>query len=241
VVHALSTVAGLRRGRSKARETESIKPVQKAHIEAVRPYLSRQVNALIDLQLLCGARGGELLVLRPFDIDTTVKIWIGKPVDHKLKYRGVERQIFFGPKAQKVLREFMVRHPKSFLFSPREAEMERRASAATYRRPNQKPMKRKTDRRIGELYTSVSYRRAIERACNKANVPRWTPHQLRHNAATAIRAEYGIEAAQLILGHASADVTQVYAETNKQKAFSIIPESLRLRGESVFVIRCQAA
>jgi integrase len=160
--------------------------------------------------------------LRPLDIDTSAEVWIGKPVNHKLKYRGVERQLFFGPKAQKVLREFMVRHPKSFLFSPREAETERRTSVATHRRPNQKPTERKTDRKIGELYTSASYRHAIERACERANVSRWTPHRLRHNAATTIRKEYGLEASQLILGHANANVTQIYAEADRQKAFTII-------------------
>lgn len=73
----------------------------------------------------------------------------------------------------------------------------------------------------GECYTSDSYRRAIERACVKAKVPVWTPHRLRHNAATIVRREYGLEAAQLILGHARADVTQLYAEVNHLKALEV--------------------
>ena len=67
---ALSTVAPLKRGRCRARETEPRKPVPQAHVDAVRSHVSRQVQALIDLQLLTGARGGELVVMRSVDIDT---------------------------------------------------------------------------------------------------------------------------------------------------------------------------
>jgi site-specific recombinase XerC len=50
------------------------------------------------------------------------------------------------------------------------------------------------------------------------------PHQLRHAAATSIRARYGLEAAQVILGHAKADVTQVYAERDLTKAHEVMRE-----------------
>ena len=36
-----------------------------------------------------------------------------------------------------------------------------------------------------------------------------------------IRREHGVEAAQLMLGHARADVTQVYAEVNQAKACTV--------------------
>jgi integrase len=48
------------------------------------------------------------------------------------------------------------------------------------------------------------------RAWREANC--WSPNQLRHTAATEIRREFGIEAAQNTLGHASVDVTEIYAE-----------------------------
>jgi len=47
-------------------------------------------------------------------------------------------------------------------------------------------------------------------------IDRWHPHQLRHNAATQLRKEYGLEAAQVILGHKTITVTQVYAEKNRR-------------------------
>ena len=51
-----------------AREPDPIQPVALDQVDAVRPFLSRQVNALISLQLHTGARGGELFRLRPIDI-----------------------------------------------------------------------------------------------------------------------------------------------------------------------------
>ena len=63
----------------------------------------------------------------------------------------------------------------AFLFSPREAERERAATALTHRRPRQKPNPRKTERVLGDRYTVDSYRRAIERGCKAADVAVWRP------------------------------------------------------------------
>ncbi len=51
---------------------------------------------------------------------------------------------------------------------------------------------------------------------------RWTPNQLRHKAGTEIRRQYGLEAAQVTLGHARADVTQVYAERDYELARKVM-------------------
>ena len=50
---------------------------------------------------------------------------------------------------------------------------------------------------------------------------RWSPNQLRHAAATEIRREFGLEAAQVILGHSQANVTQVYAERDLAKGLEV--------------------
>jgi hypothetical protein len=41
---------------------------------------------------------------------------------------------------------------------------------------------------------------------------RWSPNRLRHNAATTLRREFGIEAARVALGHSKLDTTEIYAE-----------------------------
>ncbi|HEV2294221.1 MAG TPA: site-specific integrase [Tepidisphaeraceae bacterium] len=70
--------------------------------------------------------------------------------------------------------------------------------------------------------SATKERRRLRSEWNAANV--WHPHQLRHNAATLLRRQYGIEAARLILGHRSAAVTEIYAEMDAAKAEQIMAE-----------------
>jgi integrase len=74
----------------------------------------------------------------------------------------------------------------------------------------------------GSCYTVATYRRAVARACEIAGVPRWHPHQLRHNAATSLRKQQGIELARIILGHSSAFTTEIYAEQDRAAAVEVI-------------------
>jgi hypothetical protein len=113
---------------------------------------------------------------------------------------------------------------------------------------------RRQAQRHAARYDRRSYRQAVVRACDKANakaleklaeqlakagkgpeevkkelegkrpVPRWHPNQLRHTAATAIRARYGVEAAKVILGHTKVETTQIYAERDLGKAAEIMRE-----------------
>lgn len=225
VYQAIATVDNLKAGRSEAKESEPVQPVPESHINAVEPFVSRQVWALIQLQLLTGTRAGELLKLRPCDLDVSGKVWTATLTEHKTSYRGGKRTIYFGPKAQSILHEFIASASiQGYLFNPREAENERRANAPTHRRPDQKNAPNQSGRKVGEYYTTASYRRAIQRACEKAGVPSWTPHRLRHNAATHIRKEYGLDCAQIILGHSNAAITEIYAEIDATKAIRVIEE-----------------
>jgi len=225
VYHALTTVEGLRAGRTEARDSEPVRPVPIDHIEAVRQYLSRQVNALVSLQLLTGARPGELIALRATDIDMKNDVWTVTLTKHKMVYRGRPRTLYFGPKAKQIVMEFAIGRPVgAYLFSPKEAEADRCAEAATHRRCGQPQTPRKTRRTLGDHYTVASYRRSVSRACDKAGIPIWTPHRLRHNAATEVRNQYGLDAAQVILGHSTADVTQIYAEADQKRAIEVARE-----------------
>lgn len=222
VVHGLDCLAPLRRGRTAARETEPVRPVAVATIEKTLPHLNHVVAVMVEFQRLTGCRPGEVCGLRPRDIDTSGEIWIARPDQHKGAWIGRERLIYIGPKCQKILRPYMLRAGDAYLFSPREAEAARHAAAETHRRPNQAPNPKKTDREVGECYSTRTYGIAIQRACKAAGVEHWAPNQLRHTRATEIRKTYGLEAAQLILGHASADVTQIYAETDTARAVALM-------------------
>ena len=81
--------------------------------------------------------------------------------------------------------------------------------------------RRKPKHQPGDCYTTNSYRRAITRACEKHTIEKWSPNRLRHTAATEVRREFGLEAAQVILGHSQANVTQVYAERDLAKGVEV--------------------
>jgi integrase len=214
VLEALKTVRGLTRVRSAACETERIKPVPVAHVDAVKSEVNRQVRGMIQMQLHTAARPGEICSMRLCDIDMSSDVWVYKPDHHKTQHHDIERYIYIGPQAQGIVKQFIDRQPFDYLFSPSDASTEKSASASTHRRLNQRKNIRETDRVLGDCYTTRSYRRAISRACKAKKIPAWSPNQLRHNAATFIRKTYGIEAAQVMLGHSKADTTQIYAEIN---------------------------
>lgn len=229
---ALSCVEGLRQGRSPARESRIIGPVLDAHVDAIRPYVSRAVWGLVEMQRFTGARSGEILGLRRCDLDTSGPVWIARIQEHKTAHHGKERVLCFGPQAQAVLREFFPgKGPTDCLFSPKDAFRERAEAAETHRRPSQAPTPRETDRTLRDQYDSASYGRAIARAVKDCNedreknglppIPHWHPHQLRHSFATAVRRQYGLEAAQVALGHSDARVTEIYAELDHAKAIEV--------------------
>ena len=231
VFQGIKAVAGLRRGRSEARESAPVRPVPEADVDAVLPYVSRQVKAMIELQLVTGMRPGEACAMRGCDIDTTGKLWLYKPATHKTAHHGYERVIYLGPRAKAVIEVFLKPDLSACLFSPADAVAELREARHQARKT---PLScgnvpgsnraRKPKRRPKEAYSAVSYGRAIARACKKAGVPAWHPHQLRHNAATRLRKEYGLEAAQVILGHQTLAVTEIYAEKNVAAAMKIMSE-----------------
>jgi integrase len=125
VFHGLLAVRGLQRGRTEAREAEPVRPVPEALVHATRPYVSRQVEALIDLQLLTGARPGELCIMRARNLDTIGRIWVYRPETHKTEHHGHRREIYLGPRAQEIVKPFLKPELEAYLFDPREAEAER--------------------------------------------------------------------------------------------------------------------
>lgn len=54
--------------------------------------------------------------------------------------------------------------------------------------------------------------------------PHSFPLQIRHSRGAAVRKKYGLDAAQVALGQARADATEVYAEKNLELAIKIAKE-----------------
>lgn len=244
VYHGLMAVAGIQRGRTEARESTPVKPVADSIVDATSMHLTTTLRGMVELQRMTGMRPGEVCILRSCDIDTSGRVWVYTPATHKTEHHGRPRTIFIGPRAQETLKPFLRTDLQAFVFSPRQSEakrLERRhAERVTDDRWGNKPgtnRKRRPRRPPGERYTTQSYARAIDYACDRAfpapddlddaalkewrRSHRWSPNQLRHSFATLVRREHGLEAAQVLLGHAAADITQVYAERDTAKAADV--------------------
>jgi integrase len=289
VLEALKAIKGLRQGRTEAREGKKVQPVDDAAVDAVKPFVSRQIWTMIELQRLTGMRPAEVRIMRTCDITTSGPTWTYKPQEHKTQHHGRERVIHLGPKAQEILRPWLRPELTAYLFQPREAEAERHSGQRKTRKtpvqPSQRNRGKKRPRRMpGDRYTKDTYIRAIARACDLAfphptlspltvedlsteqreqcrnlrqslrgkdlsveqrqertvaiqvllrrkltpsqrtelktwrEAHRWRPNQIRHTVGTRVRAAMGLDAAQTVLGHAKANVTEHYAEANAELA-----------------------
>jgi integrase len=223
-LHALQAVAPLKQGRTPAPESKPVRPVSDDHAAAVLPHVAPQVVAMIQLQQLTGMRPGEVVIIRPCDINRSGDVWVYLPAKHKTKYRGHAREVYLGPKAQGILDPWLNRDLTSYCFSPAEAEAERNAIRRRNRKTPMTPSQSKrrpatNSKRVKrDRYDRDSYRRAIEYGIKKSGAPHWHPHQLRHSCGTRLRREYGLDIAQVILGHRNAAVTEIYAEADRAKA-----------------------
>ena len=227
-LQSLGSVTGLKKGRSAARETPPILPVDERSVKVTLPYLQPIVADMVRLQRLMACRPGEIIRLRPVDIDRTQDIWEYRPQRHKTEHHDLARVIFIGPRGQAILRPYLLRPSTDYCFDPVESEEQRRRRRRSARRTPLACRERPSTgahtsvkRAPGNCYTIHSYRRAIHRACDRANIPRWNPNRLRHMAATEIRRSHGLEAAQVMLGHAAANTTEIYAERDKRLAQAI--------------------
>jgi integrase len=236
VAHGLAALAGLRKGRSEARESKPVRPVADSVVDATLPYLPTVIAEMVRLQRLTGTRPAEVCAIRPCDVDTTGDVWTYRPQSHKTEHHGCDRIIFIGPKAQEILRPYLLRDKTAYCFVPAESERKRNTLRRENRRSPMTPSqarrrpKRHPRRAAGDWYRSGAYLRAVHRAVKLANreraeddqLPQWSPNKLRHSAATEIRKRFGLEAAQVTLGHTTANVTQVYAERDMSLAAEVM-------------------
>jgi len=240
IPQGLATVAGLRAGRTEARETAPVLPVAADIVEQTLKHCGRIVGAMVRLQELTGMRPGELVQIRPQDITLDLSgCAVFRPENHKTEHHGRERQIFIGPRGLEILRPFLNRPPEAYCFSPAEAFAEHHAERgnrrATPRYPshmarNRRKRKGTPNRAPRERFDVDSYARAVARACERAYpVPpglgdeaaqefrerhHWRPNRLRHNFATNARRVAGLEATAAALGHSEVGTTQIYAEAD---------------------------
>jgi integrase len=232
VYQTIRLVKSLQRGRTTATEAEPVKPVAQSVVDATLPHCPPIIADMIRIQLLTGCRPAEVCNLTPGMIDRSDSVWVATLREHKTSHHGRNRRVYFGPKAQSILAPYMINRPaETPLFSPIESVRRRIAQQHAFRRTPANSgnnigtnVKTSPKRRPGDKYTSLSYAQSIRRAALKAKQPHWTPNQLRHTAATQLRAQFGIDVARTILGHSKLDVTQIYAEQDHNTASRVIGE-----------------
>ena len=239
---SVRTVENLTGGRGLARETDPVRPVAQEHIKATLAAMPPSLAQMVELQLLTGMRPGEICGLTASQIDVSGQDWFYRPIQHKNRWRGHTREIPLVGRARKIVEARMANRPLTRpLFTPAEAQVERIAARHAVRttplgqgnRPgtNRKPKPRT---KPGQRWNPTNYRQAIlyaVKATNKARtaqaegtgreaslIPDWYPYQLRHTAATLIRAECGLDAARAVLGHRTLEMADHYAEIDRTAA-----------------------
>ncbi len=203
VLTGLKTVRALAEGRCAARVTDDVAPVAWDVVEATLKHLPAVLQAMVLIQWYTGMRPSEVCRIRPGSISRTEypNCWIYTPFRHKNTWRGKKyvRKIAVGPKAQAVLRPYLLRpddapcfqHGRTWVPGP-------------------------------GTYTANTYAAAIKRAAKLANMPHWYPLQVRHSTGTMIRKMVGLEAAQVVLGHQDAETTEIYAKADEALAVEVM-------------------
>jgi integrase len=208
----LRALEALRRGRG-GKERPAVRPVSWETVQATVEHMTDMGRSMVLVGWYSGARPGEITSLSTGIIDTSQDVWVAKFERHKCAYRGQTREVLFGPQAQAILTPWLLpSRPDEPIFSPKRID----------RRKN----KRKGRRKPGQTYGRSGLNCAIARACDRAGVTPWAANRLRHAAATRLRDKYGIEAAQVALGHARPDTTMIYTAEARERAI----EAIRLAG-----------
>jgi integrase len=232
-LHRLQAVPKLRANQPGVMPGKKVLPVSEDDVQAILPHLVPATRAMVEVQCLTGMRPGEVCRLTTGQIDRSGDVWIYRPREHKTASQGKSRMVPLGPRVQEILKPWLRADPDAPLFSPREAAEKayaarrnpKNSDASRARRnarwrDNHRP---KRGKRLAYrvAYTNRTYAKAVARACDKAGIDVFGPNRIRHAFATMVRKHHGLEAAQILLGHARADVTQVYAERDEAKAIEV--------------------
>lgn len=205
VWQALKSVRGVRVGKG-AVESKRVAPVAAEVFTATVDKLKEPYRSIARLQRLLGCRPGEVCGMKVGDIDRRQSEWryAVRPELNKQAAKQREQVYWLGPICQALLQPFIVgKADGEYLFQP---------VGANGRGP-------------AKHITADLYREKIAAACKRAAVPHWHPHQLRHNKATEVRAEYGAEAALAVIGDSTDAMLQIYSERNEAVARKVARET----------------
>ena len=212
-------------------------------VRATLPHLNRMHRIMVCTIMATGMRPGEMCNLRWSEIDRSEDLWKYVPSSHKTKKKGKARILYFRPELQSMLSEWQKSRPlpqNDFLFTARESYIIGRSRQLGKNTTMQTLLEMSTKFPEIGLRTRV-LRQAVDRACLKAGIPKWTPYQTRHwyayhklsvfaklfaggqNADQAM-----LEGVASLLGHATTRTTRRYTGANNALA-----AALTVKGDSI--------
>jgi integrase len=208
---ALKTVPPLKPG--LAREGEGREPVDDKLVTATKKKLPAVVADMVEFMLRTGCRPSEAMRLRMADVEQLPRAWKWTLAKHKNTHRGKRRVIAIGPRAAVIAKRWAAGKPADALVFDR-SDMTRKPSGRSV-------IPIRAERHPALPFDAELLRKLIARACEKGELPVWTPYQLRHTALTKARQLAGLEAAAAVGGHAASRMTEEYAKDDFDKAVTV--------------------
>jgi integrase len=229
----LQSVESLRAGQTEAPDRDDVKPVSIEMVRETAKHLSPVLKAMVRVHVATGMRPSEVCNIRPCDIDRSGEVWMFRPAKHKTANKGKRKAVPIIGDAREAITDYLNRDPQAYCFSPAESVAwwlaTKRANRKSKVQPSQESRaKENPQKQPGERYNATTYRQSIQRAAKRAKVEQWHPYQLRHLAGTVVRDALGIEAAQALLGHSKASMTEHYAKQNESKAIEAAQHAPKL-------------
>ena len=219
VYESVRTTPPVKKGRTAAREGKNVQAVSWAHVQPILDDLPSVVKAMVLVQWHTGMRGDSIFHAKPSQFTREGDLLLWRP-KHKTQNKEIELIVPIGPRCQEVLAPYLTRPADKPMFAPSDA---------------------RKNGRYHERYSANTYRQAIHRAIERYNlqlarfakqlnvpadpVPVWSPHQLRHAKGGLVRGEYGLEAAQATLGHATVQAAQLYTHRQLELAKKVARET----------------
>jgi len=229
IEHSLRALKALRKGEQGTIDRPPRQNVSDHVVERTLPFLSPTVSAMVQLQRMAGMRPSEIFRMRVGDIDRSRGngLWYYMPGSYKTERYVGAIEFPLGEAEQTLIAPCLEgKKPSESVFSPRSAVLERRDRERAERKSKRTPSQAERDRqraknpadRMGNFYDKSSYWRAVQHGIKKGNqhlsddekIPRWSPYQLRHTAATETSRTVGKDKAKALLAHRSMRTTEIY-------------------------------
>ncbi|MEO2036276.1 MAG: site-specific integrase, partial [Planctomycetaceae bacterium] len=195
-------IQSVRRISSDEAPTKVVMPVDAVHVDAILPHLSPDFQDTVQFIRATGCRPGEARTMRVADVDR--EKWLLKLSQHKTAKKGKARVIPLPPSVYDILLPRLLRPDDAFVFGTDDGT---------------KPYEKRSLGRAIDLTIKRLNRQRVE--AREPLIEHWHPYQLRHSRATEVREQYGLEVAQVIMGHSKIDMTQHYAIVTEEKAAEV--------------------